>query len=350
MENNQILTDMIQVYFECNRNRGAAVRLYRERFYNREIPEPRKFGRLEENLRNYGAFKKPKREEREFNENTELNVLLNVEENPRTSIREISNNIGASKRTVNAILKKHKFKPYIPQKVQALEENDRERRQQFCHLYLNSVRRDPLFHTKIIWSDECTFSVNGIFNRNIHRHWSQENPRIIVETNFQRRFSINVWCGILSNRLIGPFFIDGTLNQEKYHQILTEQLQNFLDELPIADLNRIYFQQDGATPHNARINTNWLNTTFNERWIGTYGPIRWPARSPDLTPLDFWLWGYLQDQVYLTRPENEEILRQRIIRACREIPPNFILNATNAVFRRCQVCLDCAGSQFEQHL
>ncbi|KAJ8958341.1 hypothetical protein NQ318_017487 [Aromia moschata] len=89
----------------------------------------------------------------------------------------------------------------------------------------------------------------------------------------------------------------------------------------MCELNRIYFQQDGAPPHNARINTNWLNTTFNDRWIGTYGPIRWPALSLDLTPLDFWLWGYIQDQVYLTPPVNEENLRQRIIRVCREIPP-----------------------------
>ncbi|KAL1493621.1 hypothetical protein ABEB36_009321 [Hypothenemus hampei] len=101
MDNNQ-LTDMIQVYFECNKNRGAAVRLYRERFPDREVPEPRKFTRLEENLRNYGAFKKPKKEKRQFNENTEFNALLTVEETPRTSIREISNNIRPSKRTTQS--------------------------------------------------------------------------------------------------------------------------------------------------------------------------------------------------------------------------------------------------------
>lgn len=349
MDNNQ-LTDMIEVYFASNKNRGAAVRLYSERFPHREVPDPRKFERLEVNLRRYGAFKKPKQEERQFNEDTELNVLLQVEESPETSVREISSNIGVSKRTVHEVLKKHKFKPYIPQKVHALEENDRGRREQFCNFYCNLARQDPVIHTKIIWSDECTFSINGIFNRNIHRHWSQENPRVIVETNFQRRFSLNVWCGILGNRLIGPFFIDGSLNQEKYYQLLTEHLQIFLDDLPLAELNGIYFQQDGATPHNARINTGWLNITFNNRWMGTHGPIRWPARSPDLTPLDFWLWGYIQDNVYLTRPENQEILRQRIIRVCREIPPNFIMNATYAVLRRCQMCLDYAGGQFEQYL
>lgn len=349
MDNNQ-LTDMLQVYFECNKNSGQAVRVYSNRFPDREIPEPRRFSRLEENLRNYGAYKKPKQQERQFDENVELNVLICLQENSRTSIREIARTIGTSYRTVQTILKRHKFKPYIPQKVQALEENDRGRREQFCNFYLNKMQQDRVFYRKIIWSDECNFSNNGIYNRNIHRCWSQENPRVIIENNFQRRFSVNVWCGILGDRLIGPFFINGTLDQEKYHQLLVGEIDNFLDELPLAELNTLFFQQDGAPPHNARINVNWLNIKYGEKWIGTQGPVRWPARSPDLTPLDFWLWGYLQDQVYLARPENEEILRQRIINACREIPPNLILNATYGVARRCELCVQRGGGQFEQYL
>jgi hypothetical protein len=46
-----------------------------------------------------------------------------------------------------------------------------------------------------------------------------------------------------------------------------------------------------------------VTVKFAEKWLGTYGPIRCPARSPDLTPLDFWLWDYFQDQVYLTQAE-----------------------------------------------
>lgn len=345
-----VLTDMIQVYFECNKNSGRALRLYIQRFPLREVPDRRKFSRLEGSLRSFGAFRKPKLEQRRFRRDTELDVLLSVEENPRTSTREIASNIDSSQATVQKILKKHKFKPYVPQKVQAIEENDRGRRLQFCNFYLNMVAQDPLFYTKIIWSDECTFSNNGIYNRNIHRYWSQENPKIVVERNFQWRFSVNVWCGIFGNRLIGPYFINGTLNQERYSQLLNTEIVNFVDNLPLAERMAVYFQQDGATPHNARINVERLNTEFGVRWIGTNGPVRWPARSPDLTPLDFWLWGYLQDLVYFTRPENEEVLRQRIIDACHEIPPDFILNATSGIARRYGYCVQQNGGLFEQYL
>ena len=38
--------------------------------------------------------------------------------------------------------------------------------------------------------------------------------------------------------------------------------------------------------------------TFPGRWISGCGPFDWPARSPDLTPCDLFLWEYLKDIVF----------------------------------------------------
>jgi len=35
-------------------------------------------------------------------------------------------------------------------------------------------------------------------------------------TNFQRRFSVNVWCGLVANKLIGPFVLDNSLTGNTY--------------------------------------------------------------------------------------------------------------------------------------
>ncbi len=45
----------------------------------------------------------------------------------------------------------------------------------------------------------------------------------------------------------------------------------------------------------------WLDEKFPGRWIGRRGPIEWPTRSPDLSPCDFFLWGYLKNIVYQER-------------------------------------------------
>ncbi|KAJ4426353.1 hypothetical protein ANN_27167 [Periplaneta americana] len=60
-----------------------------------------------------------------------------------------------------------------------------------------------------------------------------------------------------------------------------------------------------------------LNMWFPDRWIGREGPIAWPPRSPDLNPLDFYLWGHLKSLVYSSPVPDLESLRNRIL-ACSE--------------------------------
>ena len=45
------------------------------------------------------------------------------------------------------------------------------------------------------------------------------------------------------------------------------------------------------------------------------GPIPWPPRSPDVTPLDVFLWGYVKDIVYRTKVRDINDLQHRIIEA-----------------------------------
>ena len=64
----------------------------------------------------------------------------------------------------------------------------------------------------------------------------------------------------------------------------------------------------------------WLDNTFPGMWIGRRGPVEWPPRSPDLTPPDFFLWGYLKDKVYAQRPQTIDELKEIIVAECNAIP------------------------------
>ena len=61
-----------------------------------------------------------------------------------------------------------------------------------------------------------------------------------------------------------------------------------------------------------------LHQRFPNKWIGRQGPTQWPARSPDLNPLDFYLWGHLKAIVHSTTIHNVEI-RQQIEQGCQQI-------------------------------
>jgi hypothetical protein len=59
-----------------------------------------------------------------------------------------------------------------------------------------------------------------------------------------------------------------------------------------------YFQQEEAPLHYDICVHRWLGQQFMGSWIGRRGPVEWPSRSPDLSPLDFYLWGHLTAMLY----------------------------------------------------
>ena len=53
----------------------------------------------------------------------------------------------------------------------------------------------------------------------------------------------------------------------------------------------------GAAPHTARRVLTWLTDHFEGRIISRFTEKTWASHSPDLNPLDFFLWGNLKDQM-----------------------------------------------------
>ncbi|KZC10639.1 hypothetical protein WN55_00391, partial [Dufourea novaeangliae] len=99
--------------------------------------------------------------------------------------------------------------------------------------------------------------------------------------------------------------------------------------------------------HSAWIITQFLNVTFGDRWIGRAGTHKWPARSLDLTPLDFYLWGKLKQQVYNEIPTTKEDMKERIRRVSAAINTTKIQHAVLSVKQRFRACINVLGHHFE---
>lgn len=278
--------DLMEAYFLNNKNVNLALRWYGERYRDRRPPTRFVLKRMVENLKNTGSYKSRRRTLQQNNNDFDLNVLTYFEAFPKASSREAAGEIGTTHTRILKVLKKYKFKCYRDGRlVQKLHPGDCERRLQFCQSMLREIDRYPDFLSNIVWSDETNFSNNGMYNRRNNHYWSRVNPVRVRETNSQVRFSFNVWCGIMRNMVVLVHVYEGHLNTDKYLEILN-LLRNELNGFPDEERNQIIIQQDGAPAHNSRITTAFINNHFNT-WIGTNGTIRWPARSPDLTPLDF---------------------------------------------------------------
>ncbi|GFT09609.1 uncharacterized protein TNCV_4947811 [Trichonephila clavipes] len=88
----------------------------------------------------------------------------------------------------------------------------------------------------------------------------------------------------------------------------------FIPELNNHDVQELWFQQDGATCHTARATVDLLKDTFGDRLISRFGPVNWPPRSCDLTPLDYFLRGYVKSLVYADKPQTLDHLEDNIRR------------------------------------
>lgn len=245
------------------------------------------------------------------------------------------------------VLHNNRYKPYKIHISQALHPGDALRRLNFCNWITQQIANDANILNKIIWLDECKFTNQGMFNRKNEHYWSVENPRQFREIRHQRRFHLNVWCGILGDRLLGPFIYEETLNGERYLNFLNTQLMEYLENFPLAHLAQLWMQQDGAPPHNTIPVREFLNQHFRNQWIGNRGVVEWPARSPDLSPLDYFLWGCLKDKIYKTNIENVEELRRRIMTAFGSIRRRDIQRAVNNIRKRAALCIRENGFQFE---
>lgn len=77
----------------------------------------------------------------------------------------------------------------------------------------------------------------------------------------------------------------------------------------------LWWVQDGAPAHRLIAVRDRLRELFGHRVIALYEDVEWPPRSPDLTPCDFFLWGYLKNKVYTSPPNDlNDLQKMKLMR------------------------------------
>ncbi|GFU34688.1 uncharacterized protein TNCV_1993981 [Trichonephila clavipes] len=164
----------------------------------------------------------------------------------------------------------------------AIHQNDHQARRRFVEWAQNEIAVVPDFHKRILFSDEAHFWLNGYVNKQNGGIWNEANPQVALVTNF------------------------------------------FIPELNNHDIQELWFQQDGATCHTARATIDLLKDTLGDRLISRFGPVNWPPRSCDLTPLDYFLWGYVKSLVYADKPQTLNHLEDNIRCVIADIRPQML--------------------------
>ncbi|KAJ8960495.1 hypothetical protein NQ318_013779 [Aromia moschata] len=134
-------------------------------------------------------------------------ALHSVREAPRLSLRRRAIETETSKSYLPRIFKQNRILPFKPKFRHTLEEGDEAKRLDFCLEMGNRVLNDVGFHKRILFSDESSFSTNGVVSSQHCRYWSETNPHFTISCRRQYFIKVNVWCAVsYTNCIIGPYF------------------------------------------------------------------------------------------------------------------------------------------------
>ncbi|KAA6389945.1 MAG: putative Transposable element Tc3 transposase [Streblomastix strix] len=199
-----------------------------------------------------------------------------------------------------------------------------------CKALLDQQKRHRNFRDWIYFSDECIFELSGHINTYNCYNRASTNLHFKMEVP-HKAGSLMVQCAISSFGLIGPIFLLETVTQQVYQDLIGNQL---IPDLYVIhpNLDNVYFQQDRAPAHTAKSTLEYLHDLFDDRLIGKFLNFVWPPRSPDLTPPDFFLWGYLKDHVYEPQPQS---LIDPYIRQPHFCEINHSNNGESNAYRHC---------------
>jgi hypothetical protein len=205
------------------------------------------------------------------------------------------------------------------------------------------------FFERLIFRDECTFHVRGEVNKHNVLILGTENPKCVVEVA-RNSPKVNVFRSVSTFKVYGPFFYSE--KTEACIAFLDTHTERLLSQLKEESADFI-LQMHGATPHFHRHVNEFLNNHLPQRWIGQGTDddqvlFAWPPHSPDATQCDFFLCGYVKNQVYVpplhaSMPE----LKVRIRTAIGTITADMLQTVWNELDYRVDVCRITNGAHIE---
>ena len=136
-------------------------------------------------------------------------------------------------------------------------------------------------------------------------------------------------------KVIGPFFENEEGQPERINGALYKtMLENFLR--PAVEHNQeVWFQQDEAIAHTVRA-MDLLREIFGEQTISKNAEFVCPRRSPDLTAVNFFLWGYLKERV--NKPRIIQELKENIRVEIRRLEPETLRTVMENAVKRILIC------------
>ncbi|CAK9808590.1 Transposable element Tcb1 transposase [Anthophora quadrimaculata] len=194
------------------------------------------------------------------------------------------------------------------------------------------------------FSDEKIFTVDAKVNRRNDRWLAHnlEDVPVVGKTKFPA--SVHVLSVVSSEGDVMPphFFQKGErITKEVYLEVLKRVIKPWMETT--ASGRPYLFQQDGAPAHTSHLVQNWLSDNVDMFWSKDF----WPPNSPDLNPLDYYVWGVIERQTNKCRHPNVNSLRAAIESEFATIKHDQLKSACSRFRARIEQVIEAEGGYIE---
>ena len=250
----------------------------------------------------------------------------------RTELR-MATNINVSQQTIRNRLHEHNLRSRVAAVRVALTHAHRQARVQWCRHHQRWTRQQ---WGMVLFTDESRFTVAN--NDGRQRVWRRPGERFmdvcVREHDRHGGGSIMVWGGIHLHGRTPLHIVHGRLNAIRYRdEILQPLIMPALQAIGPGSI----LQDDNATPHRARVVTNFLQQQHIQR-------LDWPANSPDLAPIEH-VWDILGRRLHANHPQaaNMAQLFEFLQQEWLAIPQATLVTLVQSMRQRCIECLAANG-------
>ncbi len=267
-----------------------------------------------------------------------------IDSDPSISMRALATRMNVSNDTIfKAIHEDLWYKSYVFKVRQHLSEEMKAKRVAKCALLLASLKHAASGRVRF-FSDEKIFCIDQKVNRRNDR-WLAKDPEDVPVVG-RRKYpaSAHVLLVVSSKGDVMPlhFFEKGEkVNKEVYLNVLQTVVKPWMDET--AGETPYVFQQDGTPAHTSHLVQNWLSDNLDLFWTKHF----WPPNSPDLNPLDYYVWGVLERDSNKSSHQTVEELKAAIRRAVERMDRTHLINACTRFRARVESVIECDGSWIE---
>lgn len=268
-----------------------------------------------------------------------------INENPSKSMRAIANQLLVSESTIRRVVHEDiRYKSYVMRRGQFMSDKNRENRVIRSKRLLNKLKHPEEPNMLWFFSDEKNFDQDQKVNRRNDR-WLCSNPTE-VPTVMHTKFPSSVMVlGVVSNEghVMPPHFFPQGLrvNAAAYIETLDTVVKPWIEG--VARGRPYVFQQDSAPSHTAGTTQEWLAENFHDHVT----PNIWPPSSPDLNPLDYYVWGVVERETNKHAHNTKDSLKAAIGDVMANINKDHLINACSRFRSRIEAVIEAEGGFIE---